>query len=128
ADLLLTFCEQHDVHRQATVGLQMSLDRLHMEKELTLVVDRAARVDAPVADLRLECGTRPEVQRLGRLDIIVAIDQNGWRVGSGAAPLTDKNRMTRRLVELRLETGVLHLLHQPFGRLPRVTVVLAPRA
>src|SRR5690606_23618652 len=107
--------------------LQVRLDAAYVKEELTLVVDGAARVHAPVAHVRLERRRRPQVERLRRLDVVVAVDENGRRALTGTAPLADHRGMSARILDRRLETGGLHACAQPLGRALHVGLVLAAR-
>ena len=76
ADFLLALGEDDDVDRQLAARREMRLERLHVEEELAFVVDRAARKDLSVADRRLERRAVPEIERLGGLHVVVAVDEN----------------------------------------------------
>ncbi len=54
ADFLFPFREHDHVHGQLAANGQVRLERLHVEKELSFVIHRPARVDAPIANRRLE--------------------------------------------------------------------------
>ena len=46
-----------------------------MHPDLALVVDGAAGVEVAIADLRFERGRAPLVERIDRLDVVVAVDE-----------------------------------------------------
>src|SRR6266699_5486596 len=94
ADLFLAFRNYDDVDRELSPRGEVRLERLHVEKELAFVVHRSARENLSVAHSRLERRRCPELERLGRLDVVVAVDENGRRSGR-IPPLTDYDRMTR---------------------------------
>ena len=52
------------------------LKRLQLNHALPLVIVRAAGIDLPVANLRLERLTGPQFQRVGRHHIVMAVDQH----------------------------------------------------
>ena len=79
ADFFFAFEDQLDVHRQAAVLLQVRFDGLEVHEHLALVVGRAARVDLAVADRRLERRRLPQVERIDRLHVVVAVEENGRR-------------------------------------------------
>ena len=57
--------------------LHVRLDRLEVHVDLALVVHRAARVELAVAQHRLERRRGPQLERLGRLHVVVAVEQRG---------------------------------------------------
>ena len=85
ADLLLTFDQHDQIHRQPA-RLLAGADGLDVAPHLPLVVDGASGVyrlvtRAVVAHRRLERRSRPLVQRLGRLHVVVAVKQHCWPAG-----------------------------------------------
>ncbi|HET6507364.1 MAG TPA: hypothetical protein VFG42_11305, partial [Baekduia sp.] len=74
AGLLLALDRDADVDGQLAGGREVAGGG-RQRQEVALVVGGAARVDAPVADGRLERRRVPEVERLGALDVVVAVDQ-----------------------------------------------------
>ena len=79
ADLLLAVEREAEIDRQR-VRLDEPLRGLEHEQELALVVGDAARVRPLAADLELERVGLPEVERRGRLDVEVVVDEDGRRV------------------------------------------------
>ncbi len=57
----------------------------------------------------------PEVERIDRLHVIMAIDQHTRRVGARGLGLGDDHRMALGRPRRRLETEALQLRHQPVG-------------
>ena len=106
ADFLFAFREHDDVHGQRAARLEMRLERLHVEEELSLVVHGATRVEPSVADGRLEGRRRPQLERLCGLHVVVAVNQHRRRTGGRAAPFTDDHRVSRRWMHLRRESRV----------------------
>ena len=86
ADLLLALQEHDDVARQLAGDGKMRLDRHQLGEVLALVVADAAGIDPPVADGRLERRAQPRFIRLGRLHVVVAIEQHGGLGGVRTAP------------------------------------------
>ena len=123
ADFLLPLGQHDQVDRQPAVGGQQRLRGLHVQEKLSLVVGGTARVDAPVAHVRLEGGSRPQLQRLGGLDVVVAVHQHGGGVLPRSAPFAEHHRVARRLEDLRLQADVPHAVAQPAGGVARVPVV-----
>ncbi len=72
-----------------------------MHEELSLVVAGAAGVDAIVLVARLERRADPLVERVRRLDVVMAVDEHGGRFVAGVHPLAGDDRVVRRLVDRR---------------------------
>src|SRR5687767_12209163 len=107
SDLLLALVAKLEVDRQPAAYAEDGLDRLQVGEHLALVVAGAARVDPAVADRRLERRTVPGVQRLRRLDVVVAVDEHRpCRVGRSY--FSEDDRISARLHEPRLGAGVGH--------------------
>ena len=64
-----------------------------MSHDAGLVVSSAPAVEAPVPFGRLERGTRPLGDVAGGLDVVVGIEQHGWRA-VGRRPVGDHGRRT----------------------------------
>ena len=125
ADFLFAFEDDLDVHRQAAVLLQVRLDRLEVHEDLALVVGRAARVDLAVAHRRLERRRLPQVERIDRLHVVVAVEEDRRRAG-GAEPVAVDDREARRLDQPNvLQPDAPHLLGGPLGAALDVGRVLA---
>ena len=75
ADFLFAFDEELHLQRQLAARLDPGFDALDVREHLAFVVGRAAGVDVAVADGRLERRADPFVERLGRLHVVVAVDQ-----------------------------------------------------
>ena len=127
-DLFLTLEDDADVHRQAAVLLQMRLDGLEVHEDLALVVGGAARVDLAVADRGLERRRLPQVERIDRLDVVVAVEQDRRRA-LRRQPVAVDDRVARRLDQ----PDVLHadpaqFVGRPFGAAAHVGLMLRQRA
>ena len=79
ADFLLALEDDADVDRQAAVLLQVRFDGLEVHEDLALVVGGAARVDLAVADRRLERRRLPQLDRIDRLHVVVAVEEDRRR-------------------------------------------------
>ncbi len=123
ARLLLALEDDLHVDRQ-TAGLsKVRLDGLEVNEELALVVGGAAREQLLVADGRLERWRRPLVERIDRLDVVVAVDEHRRRP-RGAEPLAIDDRMAWRVDESRaFEPDGAHVLCHPLGAAADVTGV-----
>ena len=86
AGLLLAFEQELHVDRQFAGGLQQAFDGLDLDVDLALVVAGAAGVDVVAADLGLEGRRVPLVQRIGRLHVVVAVEEDRGLAGR-AEPL-----------------------------------------
>ncbi len=98
-------------------------------REVALVVGGAAREDAAVADLRRKRRAGPQVERLGALDVVVAVDQDRGRIVAGRCPqLADHQRVAAiDRDQLGLPARVAHLRGGPLGGAPQVLEVAAAR-
>ena len=90
---------------------------LEDEIGVALVVDGAPRVQVAVADLGLERVGLPEVERRRRLDVEVAVEEDGRRLvrARGGADLPDRERMPVRVDELGLAAGRADELAHPLA-------------
>ena len=116
------------VHRQPAVLLQVRFDRLEVHEDLALVVGGAARVDLAVADRRLERRRLPQLERIDRLHVVVAVEQDRRRA-LGAEPVAVDDGIARRLDQPDvLQADAAHLVGGPLGAAPDVGRVLRQRA
>jgi hypothetical protein len=104
ADLLLAVQQHLDRAGQLAGDGQQALGGPQLGQMLALVVGAAAAVQAAVADLRLERRAGPGVQRVGRLHVVVAVDEHGGR-GRRPGPLTEDQRPARAVEDGRLQAG-----------------------
>ena len=128
ADFFFAFDEELDVAGKAARLFQVGLDRLDVHEHLALVVRGTARVNLAVADRRLEWRRGPELERIDRLDVVVAVVEDG-RLAWGAKPVAVHHRVARRVNQ----GDVLHpcrakRVRGPFGGAPHVGGVLRQRA
>jgi hypothetical protein len=95
ADLFFAFNEELEIHRKfAGMHRVQRLGSLDVHVHLPLVVRRAAGVDVPVVDGGLEGRRAPKLQRIGRLDIVMAIAQH-CRLTLRVEPVAINERITR---------------------------------
>ena len=80
SDLLLTLHDDLEVDAQLAVRRQRGLETEQVEQHLALVVDRAAGEELVAADRRLERRRLPQLERVDRLYVVVAVDHDGWAV------------------------------------------------
>ncbi len=81
AHFLFTLQEEDDVARQRACDGKVRFDRHQLREVLSLVVADAAGVDAPVADGRLEGRAHPRLVGLGRLHVVMAVEEDGRLAG-----------------------------------------------
>ena len=70
------------VERRPPRGVEDRLVGLEEAEHLPLVVGRPAGVELPVANRRLEGRAEPLVQRVGRLNVVVPVDEQGGPPGT----------------------------------------------
>ncbi len=128
ADFLFAFEDELDVHRQPAVLLQMRFDGLQVHEDLALVVGRAARVYLAVAHCRLKRRRFPQIERVHRLHVVVAVKENRRRAGR-TEPVAVHDRIAWRVDEPDiLKADAPHLIRAPFGAALHVGRVLGQRA
>ena len=96
ADFFLAFDQHRDADGEATGESTIGAERFKPEHGLTLVVHSAARDDPlavrPVHQQRLERRGGPQVQRLRRLHVVMAVEQQVRRA-AGAGKMSECHRM-----------------------------------
>src|SRR5207302_9989967 len=92
--------DHDDVDRKFLAGGKVCLERFHVQEQLPFVVNGSAREDLAVSHGRLERRRRPQLERLGRLHVVVAVDENGGRA-LRLSPFADDDRMSRGRVDFR---------------------------
>ncbi len=115
ADVLLVAFE-HDpqVDGQVADALQPRLGGAEVHVQLPLVVPAATGVHDVVLVPRLERRTDPLLQRINRLDVVVAVDQDGGLVRSGVEPVGGDHRVAAGLGQPRvLETDGRERVRDP---------------
>src|SRR5690348_5308867 len=75
ADLLFTFEQYEHITGQFLLRRQERFDGEQLGEMLSLVITHTAGVDAPIPDGRFKGGRKPGVQRVGRLYVVVTIEQ-----------------------------------------------------
>ncbi len=96
---------------------QQRFQRLHLRPHLALVVHRAAGVDVAVAFGGLEGRREPLVQRIGRLHVVVPINQHRG-LARGVQPVGIDQRVARGLNQPHvLHADALQLRRQHLGGL-----------
>ncbi len=75
ADFLFSLDDQPQVDGEPAARAHEALDRLHVDVDLPLVVDHAAAPEAAVTYAGLERGRHPFAERVDRLHVMVAVDE-----------------------------------------------------
>ena len=116
ADLLLALDDKRQVARQLGAGFEVCLDRLDVSEVLPLVVARAAGVQVASANLRIERRCGPQLQRIRRLHIVVAVDEK-MRPAAGALARGGQrdDRVAVSLVYPGLQSDRFAVIGQPAG-------------
>ena len=104
-------------------------DGFHQDEELPFVVGRAARVNISVANRRLERRRDPFIQRIGRLNVVMAVEQQSGFAGR-LQPIGVHQRMARSLRSIRafFNTGACQPVAHEFGGAAHIARVLGQRA
>ena len=74
ADFFLALDDEGQVARQLGAGLEIRFNGLEVREVLAFVVAGAAAEERAAGDARLEGRRFPELERLGRLHVVMAID------------------------------------------------------
>src|SRR3990167_8679592 len=128
ADFFFALDHELDVHRQAALVLHEGFQRLEVHEDLALVVHHAAGVELAVAQGQLPGRREPLVERLGRLHVVVAVEEQGGFAG-GVQPLAVDDGMAGGGDELHfLQADALHLVGHPLRSALDVSLVFAARA
>ena len=117
SDLLLALEEEAHVQRQRPERVQERLRNLQRDEHRALVVGRAARVDAPVADGRRERRRHPLGLVPRRLHVVVAVDEYRRRARR-LEPFAEHDRMSVRLDDAAARERELR--RNPLRRLPEL--------
>src|SRR3989454_7864635 len=77
SDLLFALDNELEIERNIAGAFEIALSRLDERDNIVLAVRRASRDNLPPTQLRVEGSRDPFLQGLGRLNIIVAVDEKG---------------------------------------------------
>lgn len=110
------FHDDFEIERElAAVSLHEGFEGLHLHPELALVVDGTARIDIVIALGRFEGRRDPFVERIGRLDVVVGVAENGGLAGS-VEPVGIKKRVAAGGNDLDVfQSNALHVGGNEFG-------------
>ena len=75
ADLFFAFDDERQVARQFGAGFEIRFDGLEVGEVLALVITSTATEQRAAIDAWLEGRSFPEFERFGRLNIVVAVDE-----------------------------------------------------
>src|SRR5687768_13072263 len=104
ADFFLSLGQHDDVDRQRSANGEMRLERFHVQEQLAFIVHRASRVDPTFAKRRFERRRFPQLERLGGLDVVVAVYEHR-RCARRLTPFTQYYGMAARGKDSRLESN-----------------------
>src|SRR5207248_9513488 len=114
ANLFFAFDDDMQIHREIAGGLDLLLHSENVWEDLTCVVGRAASEDVTVFQNRLEWRRIPEPDGIGRLDVVVTINQN--RVAARLLLVVRSNHgMARCGASFGGQTELSQILRQPTG-------------
>src|SRR4051794_7440303 len=96
-----------------------------MSKVLPLVITRAAPEQRAAFDTGFKRGTLPQLERLGRLNVIVAIDKKMRPAFTALDKRTGENDwITRCIEDFRVQADGFRMSAEPSGALDEVIFVL----
>ena len=124
-DLFFAFEDNFHVDRQfAVTRLHERFEGLHFHPELAFVVDCASRVNVVIALRRLEGGSLPFVERIGRLHVVVRVTEHGW-LALGMEPVCIDKRMSLGRNDLNIfQTDAAQFVSHEVGGFLNVGFVL----
>ena len=108
-------------------GRRLLAGDVQQRQEVALVVGRAARVDAPVADVGREGRGGPRVEVADGLNVVVAVDEDGRRALARGLQLAHGQRVALGGHDARLAADGAHAPGHPGGRALEVGRVAAAR-
>ena len=123
AGFLLALDQELDVDRQPAALGKRRRHSLDVGVGLPLVVGGAARHQLVALDRRLEGRMPPELDRVDRLHVVVAVEQHGGLAG-GAQPFAIDQRMPRGLDALGGQAGGPQLVEHELAGPPDVARVV----
>ena len=120
ADFLFALDQEIHVARQFATGLQPGFDRVDMGKVLPLVVADAAGIDIASDPARLEGRRGPELERIRRLNVVVAIHQKGRLFRIRFRRPRDHHRVAGGLADFGFQAGFGAPVDEPFRAEPHI--------
>ena len=125
ADLLLAVAREAEVDRKVT-RCSEQLGSLQQHVQLALVVGDSARVQPAVALDQLEWGRLPQLERVGRLHVEVAVTENRGRLArvGGGRHLADHERPGAPRDHLGVAAGSTDTCGHPVGRCGNVILMI----
>jgi hypothetical protein len=120
ADLLLALQEHLHVARKPAADREMRLPGLPVREHLSLVVGGSAGEDAPVTDRRFKGGSRPQLDRVHGLHVVMPIEEHRRRLRR-VEPLGVDDRVPIGVDQLRAhEADPGELLAAVLGTAPNI--------
>ena len=115
ADLFFAFNQEGDAERQVRAALEQAGERNDRDEVRSFVVGGAATPDLTIAHNRFEGRGGPEIQRIGWLHVIVAVEDD-VRPFLRTAAAAKHDRVERRRDDLDLEPRLLEQSADMFAR------------
>ena len=126
--LLVALEEVAHVDGQGPARRQEAGEGHDVEVDLALVVGRAASEHPVADDDGLERRRGPQVERVDRLHVVVAVDEDRGRVGAGMEPVRVDDRVAGRLLDGHvLGAGTFERSGEPGCRCTAVVTMLRQR-
>jgi len=120
ADFLLAFDDEREVAGQGSAGFEIGLDSLEMHEVLAFVVHAAAGVNRAALDARRERRRLPQIKRLRRLHVVMAVNHEvrarlAAPKRSGDGRFGDDDGMAGGWVHARLKADLPGVVNEPGG-------------
>src|SRR5205823_4997102 len=114
-NLLFAFDKAGEVARELRGGLQIGFDRVQMGQMLAFVVAGPAAEKGAPLKARLKWGGMPEFKWLGRLDVIMSVNQKMRIRGRALLKCScQNNRIAFRGTKARVQSNPFAMLAEPF--------------
>ena len=124
ANLLFALEEELQVDGRLPLGAHKRLNPTECSEEIPLIIGCPTGINPSIAYRRFKRWRLPEVEWIGRLDVIMAIEQCS-RLGRIDQPLAIDNRITFCRQELDVGyPNVPQALRNPLRRAPHVVLML----
>ena len=128
ADFFLAFDQDFDIDGQLAGGLLQGVEGADVDMDLAFVVGGAAAEEIAAANRGLEGRRGPEFERLGRLDVVMAVEKDGGLAGRVQRFRVDQGMQLGRNDFDVGESGAAEAIGDPLGGALDVRLVLALRA
>ena len=117
SNFFFTFNDKIDIDRQIAALLERLLNTENVRKDLAFVVGRSASENVSIFQDRLERRGIPQLKRIGRLHVVMPVNQNGSGVLLECLLRRPNNRMTGGGDHFRFEPDAGEFLRKPLRAL-----------